>query len=236
MTWLPPLMRALARGALLVPETPAAIVLAKPNALQSLWGSGDVARDRARKNTAKSMISPPEGGEDRPQEIYTPQVVLDVVAEVWPGGIFLDPCSGAGSIVPALLRFNIVPQADALLVDGISVPWLNFTYANPPFKYLGDWLKKAMLEASLGLEIIVLCPVRTHRVWFRRAMKHCTAITYLDPLCFRGFAQAFPAPLCLFYWGKRRELFLHASRRVSKDSDDVTVGAAVDAASATAPA
>lgn len=186
----------------------------KPNALQSLWGSGDVARDRARRNTVKSMASPGE----RPQEIYTPQSIIDVCLEVWPEGIAMDPCSGPDSIVPATIKLDGSEGKDGLKTD-----WAPFTYVNPPFKYLKQWLEKAenevvrLVENSQHPEIILLCPVRTHRVWYRRTLDGCRVTTvFLDPLKFHGYAQAFPAPLALHYWGSRKAEFLHACRKVSK--------------------
>lgn len=183
----------------------------RTNALQALYGSGDPERDRKRRNTAKSMISPPEGGAQREQTIYTPQSVLDVAKEVWPEGITLDPCHGPLSIVNAGKTYDGSPGQ-----DGLALPWSERTFVNSPYKDLKVWLAKAQAEADLGCEVIVLCPVRTHRIWFRHAMQSCTAISYMDPLKFLGYAAAFPAPLCLMYWGERKEGFQKASRRVSK--------------------
>ncbi len=190
----------------------------RPNALQSLWGSGDVEKDRKRRNTAKSMISPPEGGTDRPQEIYTPQCIVDVLKAVWPEGVWLDPCSGPDSIVGASRRCCGSRRAGD---DGLEVAWPHFTYFNPPYKYLKDWLYKAyseVLKAGGNLELIGLFPVRTHRLWWRKTLLDFPGVTvvYLDPLKFAGYQQAFPAPLCLAYWGKRHEEFLAATEKVSK--------------------
>lgn len=192
--------------------------LPRANALQTLWGSGDPERDRRRKNTAKSMISPSEGGEERNQVIYTPKIVLDVIAEVWPEGIALDPCSGQGSLV--VCNDSYLIEAGQ---DGLELPWKDRTYCNPPYKNLKDWLNKAMDEGAtdasptLRKEIIVLCPVRTHRAWFRMAMNECSHIVWLDPLAFNGFKQSFPAPLCLMYCGNRVDRLVKASRKLSRD-------------------
>ncbi len=181
------------------------------NALQTLWGSGDPERDIARKNTAKSMISPATDGVDRPQEIYTPQLVLNVIARIWPEGIACDPCSGPLSLVIAPFKF------DGITINGLTTPWFDFTYANPPYKTLEDWLRKAVIEGFLlGKEVIVLCPVRTHRVWFRAAMLLATRICWMDPLTFIGYEQSFPAPLCLMYFGKRTQAFETATKVLSK--------------------
>ena len=170
--------------------------MARSNALQTLWGSGDPEADQARKNTAKSMISPGV----REQTIYTPQCVLDVVDQLWPEGIALDPCSGPDSIVKAKDYCDLDAGK-----DGLTIPWPQFTFVNPPYKDLKKWLEKALHESGplSFAEILLLVPVRTHRKWFREAMGYATETVFLDPLKFHGFKQAFPAPMCLMYFGQR---------------------------------
>lgn len=186
----------------------------KINAMHSLWGSGDADRDRKRRNTAKSMISPPEGGKERDQTICTPQNFLNCVAEVWPEGIALDPCSNPESIVVAEESYSLENGK-----DGTVLPWRERTYANPPFKTLKEWLEKMAAELAGGVtEIMLLIPVRTHRVWFRRMllMAGCHVV-YLDPLKFHLWKQTFPAPLCAIYFGARSEAFYRAFRALSKE-------------------
>lgn len=160
------------------------------NALKSLWGDGpkDSYKEEKRKNTAKSMISPG----DRPQDIRTPKELLYAVAYCFGGTIALDAADSLKE-TPALEHYT-----GDLGSDGLKMPWKDRTYLNPPYKDLKDWLEKATREAGNVLHrIVVLCPVRPHRKWFRQAMREATDIVYLDPLKFEGFAQAFPAPLCL---------------------------------------
>ena len=138
----------------------------------------------------------------REQTIYTPETVLKVVLEVWPEGIELDPCTGPNSIVPATTKFT---EAD----DGLEQHWHRRTYCNPPYDALQMWLAKAMYTVAVEHveEIIVLCPVRTNRDWFRCAWKHCSSRAALNPVKFVGYKSGFPAPLCLLYWGSRVEEF-----------------------------
>jgi hypothetical protein len=159
------------------------------NALKSLWGDGpkDSYAEEKRKNTAKSMISPGE----RPQDIRTPKALLDAVASVLGGSIALDACD---TLQQTSASAHYTGEEGS---DGLALPWANGTYCNPPYKDLKAWLAKATVEATTGSSIIVLCPVRPHRAWFRRAMREASAIVYLNPLKFEGFKQAFPAPLCL---------------------------------------
>lgn len=174
------------------------------------------ARESSRKNTVKSLVSPGE----RPQEIYTPQCIVDALHRVWPH-IALDPCSGPGSIVQALDTYHVPMryrqtksgklrpyyEASGDEVDGLVADWVDYTYANPPYRELQKWLKKAELEGERGLEIAMLAPTRGNRTWFRDACRRATSVIELDPLTFLGFKSAFPAPLCMLYWGASKSTF-----------------------------
>jgi hypothetical protein len=151
----------------------------------------------------KALASLYEGGREREQVIYTPAVIRDVIHWLWPEGLALDPCSGPESILePARACGPHVP--DPATQDGLGVPWTTRTYVNPPYKHLKAWLAKTVAEAKSGVsEILVLAPVRTHRPWFRVAWLHSDCVIALNSLKFRGYDQAFPAPLCLMYWGSR---------------------------------
>jgi hypothetical protein len=161
------------------------------NALKSLWGDGpkDSYREQKRKNTAKSMISPG----DRPQDIRTPKDLLEAVAKCFGGTIVLD---AADSLRATPAQHHYTGEE---MCDGLKASWMDRTFCNPPYKDLKAWLDKAVNEATDDeyKSIIVLCPVRPHRSWFREAMRECSEIVYLNPIKFEGFDQAFPAPLCL---------------------------------------
>ncbi len=193
-----------------------------PKALRAGYG----ASDRLKKNnTAKSMICP----EERPQEIYTPHPIIDAVQLVW-GRIALDPCWGPGSIIEADAHYYVPPRIEVRMVkdpktkkyvekartvfvasptdtDGLWLPWVDFTFVNPPFALLKDWLAKALLESALGKEIMVLCPVRPHRKWWRTAARSTNGICYLNPVKFLGNKSALPLPMCVMYFGERSSLF-----------------------------
>lgn len=175
-----------------------------PKSLRSLYGATDRATVRALTGT----------GGDRPQEILTPQPIVDALGRLWPEGIGLDPCAAPGSLVLAYEYYYVprrltadgkedyTPQPGDR--DGRALPWLDRTYANPIFRDLEEWLGKAQFEARRGLEIAVLAPVRTHRKWYRAARRSATATVWLNAdVRFLGFAQSFPAPLSVLYWGTR---------------------------------
>jgi hypothetical protein len=96
--------------------------------------------------------------------------------------------------------------------SGHAVPWVDRTYVNPPF---GDKGPECLLAtfgdfcaafARAQVECALLCPMRSHRKWWRRdVLRAADAIVFLDPLKFEGFAQSFPAPLCLAYKGPNTE-------------------------------
>lgn len=170
-----------------------------------------------RNNTVKAHT----GAGHRPQEIYTPPAIIDALLRVWPH-IALDPCAGPQSLVGALDTYYIPgrPNAKGKLVyaaqgdeqDGLVEPWVDYTYANPPFCNLKPWLEKARFEGSRagrgnGLEVAMLCPTRGHRTWTRDAWTTCTSVIDLNPLKFVGFTSTFPEPLVVLYWGDSKALF-----------------------------
>lgn len=92
--------------------------------------------------------------------------------------------------------------------SGHVVNWPDRTFVNPPY---GDKGPECILAAfadfcakfaATQTECALLCPVRSHRKWWRRdVLVAADAIAYLDPIRFEGFAQSFPAPLCVAYKG-----------------------------------
>ncbi len=210
------------------------ITEAVPDALKAFYGAGNAKRaaeaelptlaDKAeerRKNTAKSMIAPGT----RKQEIYTPPVLIEAILKVWPH-IALDPCSGPESIVGAQRSFYTPPSVVLTptgkqkivyipvggdSVDGLTTEWVDYTYANPPYKLLKDWLLKARVEGDIQeREVMMLVPARGHRTWFRDVLASASEVCDLNPVKFVGYKSAFPAPLLMVYWGAFREIFKNA--------------------------
>jgi hypothetical protein len=202
-----------------------------PKCMKALYGARAASgtRETRRRNTVKSLISPGE----RPQEIHTPRNILTAIRAMWPT-IALDPCGSPEDIVDADCRYYVSPsvvqvqnkQGKPCLdkagrpktkvlyipgtpgeVDGLSAPWRDYTYCNPPFQLLQDWLDKALCEGCSGKETLMLAPARTHRRWFRDGARTCSSICELDPVTFEGFGQSFPAPLWMLYWGTLTNLF-----------------------------
>lgn len=110
----------------------------------------------------------------------TPQPVLDLVYEVLGCPVGIDPCSNPRSIVKAH-RTVMLPE------DGLSVPWHEYRtgYVNPPFGKVDEprWIRKAIEEAQLGWEGILLLPSKTGAPWFDPLYEASPAI------CFWGSAE-----------------------------------------------
>ena len=157
------------------------------------------------------------GSGSREQTVFTPETILRVPRAIW-GGIEYDCCTGPPGLVlnkagrkaakadklpedsdewiglglagPVQSQVNAKRQTTT---DGLSAPWVDGTWVNPPYKTLAEWLEKSMAEAA---DHILLIPVRPNRKWWR-AWARTAEIVYLNPVKFEGHDQSFPAPLCL---------------------------------------
>ena len=52
--------------------------------------------------------------------------------------------------------------------DGLSIPWGQNNFVNPPFNALPKWLEKASQEWQQGKQTVFLMPVRIHTEYFAR--------------------------------------------------------------------
>lgn len=149
-------------------------------------------------NALRSFFGARKNGEPRNQDINTPQFLIDAILELWPEGIACDPCANETSKVPS--RLPIYPF---MRPDGIGYDWPNFTYANPPYNKLKDWLTKPVP----GREHLMLAPCRPNRRWYCEAIGTFPVTCWLKPFPFDGHTQAYPTPLGLSYWGTRIKEF-----------------------------
>lgn len=154
-------------------------------------------RQRVRTATKRNALKSRTGAQaERPQEILTPRWILDWLVKEW-NGIALDPCADSSGNVPADVRYV------GMFTDGLHASWDDRTFINPPYKDLKTWLAKTLEQAgSLERRITVLCPVRSHREWWRSAMERADRVIFLPPIAFVGYSQTFPEPVCLlcFNW------------------------------------
>lgn len=144
------------------------------------------------------------GSADREQDIHTPIEILDVCRRMWGGVIPMDPCATPQRLIA---KFNLcgtqlppIPgrKFGMWVGDGLKTPWLPGTFINPPFRDLEVWMDYARTQ---NVEQIMLCPVRTHRVWWIAYAEWVDAIAWLSPFCFHNYDQSFPVPCVLLYKG-----------------------------------
>jgi hypothetical protein len=170
----------------------------------------------------RSFFGARVGGQDRPQDVNTPQPLIDAILEMWPEGIFLDPCSNITTKVPAGLRimgrknpitkemaFLSVPPLRGIVPlrnGGRGFTWPDFTYVNPPFSNLKEW----MPLCGHDREHLFLAPVRPLRKWWCKYVHNASLGCYLYPFPFDGHKQMFPAPLVILYYGTRYTAFIKA--------------------------
>lgn len=176
--------------------------------------------NKGGQTALQSLIDGSKTGK-RPQRIYTPTEVVDVLQALWPEGIQCDPCSGPDSVVPAAVKIMPPDNGCAYEVVGRSLrharqepvidTWPQRTYVNPEFVALRAWVHQ-FLESW---ECVLMTPVRSHRRWWRPVL-HAppedpllpgSAVCYLDPVKFVGFQEKFPAPLALCYRGERYDVW-----------------------------
>ena len=51
--------------------------------------------------------------------------------------------------------------------DGLSVPWGQSTFCNPPYgREVGKWIKKGWQESLLGKTVVLLVAARTDTAWW----------------------------------------------------------------------
>lgn len=150
------------------------------------------------------------GGQE--QEVCTPPALIAAIVRAFEGPIALDPCSPSREAPSfhALERIRYGWGVNGLGGLEPDLVWPDRTYANPEFAELAPWLAKAMREGApapgmLPPRIAVLCPLRSHRPWFRAAAAHAAqhggGLTLLPGIKFVGHKTIFPAPLCLLSWG-----------------------------------
>lgn len=144
----------------------------------------------------RSFFGARKGGKERPQDVFTPQVILDAIERVWPEGIECDPAPNPNALVVAQ-RYRY--PDDGMMREPASGEWPDRTYCNPPYRDLKMWLKKPVRYR----EHMMLIPVRPLRVWWCEHVARSTQVAWLKPVAFVGHKQAYPAPLCMVYYGNR---------------------------------
>lgn len=134
----------------------------------------------------------------------TPRVICNLVERLGPIG--LDPCSNAGSIVPARVKWTIDD-------DGLSPsrPWSatlfrssdEIIYVNPPYgRAIRHWVARADQEYSAGASVVGLLPARVDTYWWQRYVAASAAAVcfWRGRLTFLGARDPAPFPSALVLW------------------------------------
>lgn len=149
---------------------------------------------------------------------HTPRPVIESLLDIGPIG--LDPCSGKNGAIPAFIRLSGVGDPGGKN-DGLAFEWhtlkgRGFVFVNPPYKGVGEWMKKCILEAVSGAEVIALVASRTDTQWTKGCLMTADACCFWEgrikfdnpPPESAGDAPSIPS--VLYYWGERRYEFQQA--------------------------
>jgi DNA N-6-adenine-methyltransferase (Dam) len=96
-------------------------------------------------------------------ERYTPEDYASLVAEVFGGGISLDPasCARANYTVRATHYYDMG-------ANGLIQPWFGDVFLNPPYDNMPAWVDKLLDEFNRGMirQAILLSNTSTETKWF----------------------------------------------------------------------
>jgi len=149
-------------------------------------------------------------------EVMTPDSILGPITRVL-GPIGLDPCSHPKSIVPSTTAIMLPKYAPAqaqfaqrtVYADGLQIVWRghgllygNFAYSAPTFE---RFLTKTVEEWKLGLEAVLLVPVRTGNVYWRPTAGQADLEVRLGRVKHHGDKTHAPFHSWLLYFGPRVE-------------------------------
>lgn len=83
--------------------------------------------------------------------------------------------------------------------DGLTIPWSNKTYVNPPYgKNIINWIKKGYEESKKGKTIVMLIPSRTDTKWWHEYVMKAKEIRFIKGrLKFGGSINSAPFPSCI---------------------------------------
>lgn len=141
------------------------------------------------------------------QTWMTPRWILDLVEQIGP--IVLDPCASDDD------QYHFAPMNFTKAINGLVQHWRRdgLVFVNHEYgRAIPEWIDKCALEASVGVEIVQLCPARPGANWYMRAKENADAMCELNGRVLfdeHWCANAAPFPSALFYYGDRPYLFCH---------------------------
>lgn len=159
---------------------------------------------------------------------FTPQVVLDKIAEQWPQGITLDPCWDPESYVKAQLVYDAREDQ-----DGLALPWTvpnpiptpgrepwrdnvlaPRVFVNPPYSNPAPWALHAVQHtvSSADTEVIMLVNANPGSAWWAKYVWPYARVCFLGQrLKFGKLGGVKPTPSpndsAILYYGQHHEAF-----------------------------
>jgi hypothetical protein len=165
----------------------------------------------------------------------TPEPVLEPVYEIlWPARpdepepVGIDPCSNKDSIVKSTHAIVLPDGADVTqIVGGLAEDWHKHGtfFCNPPFGagVINLWVAKAIAEAKLGAEGILLLPAHVSAYFFDDLWNAADVICFwgkpgetTSRVKFLGAKDSAPFPIMLAYFGPRVALAADVLARVGQ--------------------
>lgn len=163
----------------------------------------------------------------------TPDLVLDLVRDVFGGEIGLDPCGNPDSIVAArttyMLQDNAGRAVNGILpngrerfpwieiADGLKTPWGRTTaFVNPPYNRWANprWAKRILAAgAQEGTELIALVPSSPGTRWWR-PYRWGTVCFWDGRIAFGGAATKADFENAVVYFGPRQGRFREVFKKV----------------------
>lgn len=143
----------------------------------------------------------PEGPQNTQTDVWiTPKWIIDKI-----GISDLDPCAwlpNGKPIVETANNYFIESQ------DGLKQDWTKYksVFVNFPYSQSREWLEKCAYFGKLGVEIIVLCFVRSETKAWQNNVKSSTGINLINKrikfLTHEGIEKSNGnCPSCLISWG-----------------------------------
>lgn len=93
--------------------------------------------------------------------------------------------------------FDPCPLNDNPSFDGLSIPWLNKTYVNPPYSNPLPWVEKAIEESNKGKLIVMLLKMDTSTKYFMKLKEAKAKFLWINGRLKYGTGSNAPFPSML---------------------------------------
>ena len=92
--------------------------------------------------------------------------------------------------------------------DGLTIPWKQLNYVNPPYECIGAWLDKAIHEYKRNnCSSVFLIPFRMHTRYIQRALPYISRMHVIDErIRFEGYDKPIGIAIYVCVIGKRFDI------------------------------